>query len=150
DVDDDIATYREAVKLMKALSPGDPTSWAAQAGIHGTVSGGFLYCQHGTDHFFDWHRAYLFYFEKICQKLTHNKKFGLPYWNWNQVPDINPAFLDPASPLFLARNRNSMIGSWSVTTPALDPILADTNFFTLSPQIEGTPHNNVHGFAANR
>lgn len=146
DVDDDIATYREAVTLMKALPATDPRSWTAQAGIHGTVSGGFLYCQHGTDHFFDWHRAYLFYFEKICQKLTHKKKFGLPYWNWNQVPDINPAFLDPASSLYLARNRNSMTGSWSVTTAALDPIMADTNFFTFRPQIEGTPHNNVHGY----
>src|SRR5258705_3538295 len=40
DVDDDIATYREAVKLMKAVPPGDPTSWAAHAGIDGTGSGG--------------------------------------------------------------------------------------------------------------
>src|SRR2546423_6351112 len=146
DVDDDIATYKEAVSLMKALPASDPRSWTAQAGVHGTGSGGFLYCQHGTDHFFDWHRAYLFYFEKICQKLTHNKKFGLPYWNWNQRPDIHTAFLDTTSSLFLARLRTSMTGSWSVTTPALDPILADTNFFTFRQQIEGTPHNTVHGY----
>lgn len=145
-VDADIATYKHAVELMKALPASDPRSWIAQAGIHGTVAGGFLFCQHGTDHFFDWHRAYLVYFERICQKLTGEKKFGLPYWNWNQNPDINPAFLLPASPLFLARNRTSMTGSWSVTTAALDPILADTNFFTFRPQIEGTPHNTVHGY----
>jgi tyrosinase len=146
EVDADIATYKQAVDLMKALPGSDPRSWIAQAGIHGTVAGGFLFCQHGTDHFFDWHRAYLFYFEKICQKLTGNAKFGLPYWNWNQNPDINPAFLVPASSLFLARTRTSMTGSWSVTTPALDPILADTNFFTFGQQIEGTPHNTVHGY----
>jgi tyrosinase len=146
EVDADIATYKQAVDLMKALPVTDPRSWTAQAGIHGTVAGGFLFCQHGNDHFFDWHRAYLFYFEKICQKLTGNAKFGLPYWNWNQNPDINPAFLDPASSLFLARTRTSMTGSWSVTTPALDPILADTNFFTFRQQIEGTPHNTVHGY----
>lgn len=142
-VDADIATYKHAVELMKALPASDPRSWTAQAEVHGTVAGGFLYCQHGTDHFFDWHRAYLLYFERICQKLTGKKKFGLPYWNWNQNPDINPAFLDPASALFLARTRTSMTGSWSVTTPALDPIFADTNFFTFRPQIEGTPHNTV-------
>lgn len=146
EVDADINTYRQAVTLMKALPATDPRSWDNQAGIHGTVSGGFLFCQHGTDHFFDWHRAYLFYFEKICQKLTGNSKFGLPYWNWNQTPDIHAAFLDSASVLFLARNRTSMTGSSSVTTAELDPIFADTNFFTFRPQIEGTPHNTVHTY----
>lgn len=146
EVDADIATYRQAVTLMKALPGSDPRSWTAQAAIHGTVSGGFNFCQHGTDHFFDWHRAYLFYFEKICQKLTGNAKFGLPYWNWNQNPDINPAFLDSTSSLFLARTRTSMTGSSSITTAELDPIFTDTNFFTFGSQIEGTPHNTVHGF----
>ena len=116
EVDADIATYKQAVTLMKGLPASDLRSWNAQALIHGTVAGGFNFCQHGTDHFFDWHRAYLLYFERICQKLTGNAKFGLPYWNWNQNPDIHPAFLDTSSPLFLARNRTSMTGSWSVTT----------------------------------
>jgi tyrosinase len=142
----DIETYRQAVAAMKALPASDPRSWTAQAGIHGTVAGGFNFCEHGTDHFFDWHRAYLFYFEKICQKLTGNAQFGLPYWNWNQNRDIHPAFLDAASTLFLARNRNSMSGSNSVTTSALDPIFSDSNFFTFGQQLEGTPHNNVHTF----
>ena len=145
-VDADIATYREAVELMKALPASDPTSWAAQAAIHGTAGVGFKWCQHGTTHFFDWHRAYLLYFERICQKLTGDKKFGLPYWNWNQNPDINVAYLDPTSALFLARNRTSMTGSSAITTAELDPILANTNFFFYSSQIEGTPHNNVHGY----
>jgi len=146
EVDADIDTYRNAVTAMKSLSSGDPRSWSAQAEIHGTVAGGFNFCEHGTDHFFDWHRAYLFYFEKICQKLTGNPKFGLPYWNWNQDPDINPAFLDPNSTLFLARTRNSMSGSSSVSTAELDPIFADTNFFTFRIQLEGTPHNTVHTY----
>jgi tyrosinase len=145
EVDADIATYRQAVTLMKALPAGDQRSWSNQAAIHGAGCC-FNFCEHGTDHFFDWHRAYLFYFEKICQKLTGNTKFGLPYWNWNQNPDINPAFLDSSSVLFLARSRTSMSGSTSITTAELDPIMADTNFFTFSSQIEGTPHNNVHGF----
>src|SRR5437016_10586580 len=94
EVDADIATYRQAVKAMKDLdnnNPGDPRSWLNWAAIHG-VPAHFNFCEHGTDHFFDWHRGYLFYFEKICQKLTINPKFGLPYWNWNQDPDVHPAF----------------------------------------------------------
>jgi tyrosinase len=144
EVDADIATYRNAVSLMKGLPASDPRSWDNQAGIHGTTAG-FLWCQHGTDHFFDWHRAYLLNFERICQKLTGNAHFGLPYWNWNQDPAIHPAFLDPSSPLFLARNTTTMAGSGAVATSQLDPIFGDTNFFTFSHQIEGTPHNTVHG-----
>lgn len=145
DVDATIATYRDAVTAMKRLSAADGRNWNAQADIHGTATR-FNYCQHGTVHFFDWHRAYLFYLEKICQRLTNDPKFALPYWNWNQTPDIHPAFLDTASVLFLPRSRNSMSGSFSITTPTLDPIFADTNFFTFSAQLEGTPHNNVHSF----
>ena len=148
EVDADIATYTQAVTLMKGLdttNPADPRSWSNQAAIHG-VPAHFNFCQHGTEHFFDWHRAYLFYFEKICQKLTGNAKFGLPYWNWNQDPDINPAFLDASSTLVLARSRTSMTGSSSITTAELDPIFGDTNFFTFWQQIEGTPHNNVHTY----
>lgn len=142
----DIDVYRQAVAAMKALPAGDPRSWSAQAGIHGTASAGFRFCEHGTDHFFDWHRAYLLYFEQICQKLTQKPKFGLPYWNWNQNMAINPAFLDTTSTLFLARTRQSMAGSSSITAAALNPILADSNFFTFRPQLEGTPHNNVHTY----
>lgn len=146
EVDADIDTYRQAVALMKSLQPNDPLNWAAQAAIHGIANVGFTYCEHGTDHFFDWHRAYLFYFEKICQKLTGKPKFGLPYWNWNQDPDIHPAFLDTSSTLFMARARNSMSGSNADLTGTLDPIFGDSNFYTFRQQLEGTPHNLTHTY----
>lgn len=148
DVDADIATYRHAVEMMKALDSTNPTdqrSWRNQASIHGSVAGGFNFCEHGNEHFFDWHRAYLLNFERICQKLTGNSKFGLPYWNWNQNPAIHSAYLDTASALFLARSKTDMSGVSAVSTAELDPILADTNFYTFWQQIEGTPHNTVHG-----
>jgi tyrosinase len=144
EVDATIELYKQAVTAMKTLPAADPRSWTAQAQIHGTVAGGFNFCEHGTDHFFDWHRAYLLYFERICQQLTHHRKFGLPYWNWNQNPDIHPAFLDTAGPLFLGRTRTSVSGFGTTTTATLDPIFADTNYFTFQPQVEGTPHNTVH------
>jgi len=144
EVDADIETYRQAVEQMKALPAGNPRSWASQAAIHGTAGVGFNFCQHGTDHFFSWHRAYLVYLERICQELTGNKKFGLPYWNWNQDPDIHPAFLDASSALFSARTRTSVSGHSSFSTSTLDTIFGDTNFFTFGNQIEGTPHNSGH------
>lgn len=144
-VNNDIAIYRDAVAQMKSLPASDPRSWAAQAGLHGSVTGGFNFCQHGTNHFFSWHRAYLLYFERICQQLTGEKKFGLPYWNWNQNPAIHSAFLDSTSPLFDGtRVTTTVAGVSSFTDDTLDPILEDDNFFTYSSLIEGTPHNSAH------
>jgi len=145
EVDADLVIYRDAVAAMKALPASNPISWAAQAAIHGQNPCCFNFCEHGTDHFFDWHRAYLLFFERICQKLTNQPKFGLPYWNWNQVGAINPAFLDTSSSLFLARSNTNLTGASYISTAELDPIMADTNFFSFMDQIEGTPHNQVHG-----
>ncbi len=145
EVDHAISLYTQAVTAMMGLPGTDQRNWANQAAIHG-VFAHFNYCQHGNDHIFDWHRAYLFYFEKICQKLTGDRKFGLPYWNWNQTPDIHPAFLDTTSVLYLGRFNNSMTGSTATITPTLDPIFADANYYTFRPQFEGTPHNTVHTY----
>src|ERR1700722_15383652 len=87
-VNHDLKTYADAVSLMKQLAATDARNWDAVAAIHGTAAAGFIWCQYGNDHFFDWHRGYLFNFERICQTLTGDKKFGLPYWNWNQNPNI--------------------------------------------------------------
>lgn len=144
-VDNDIAIYRDAVAAMKALPNGDPRSWFAQAAIHGTAGVGFNLCHHGTDHFFSWHRAYLLYFERICQELTGESGFGLPYWNWNQNPDLNPAFLDGSSSLFDgSRVNTSVAGVSNFTDATLNPIFEDGNFFSFGAQIEGTPHNRGH------
>lgn len=143
EVDADINTYRSAVQAMKALPAGNPISWEAQAAIHGNANN-FTFCEHGTDHFFDWHRAFLFFFEKICQKVSGNPKFGLPYWNWNQNPVIHPAFLVNGDPLFMARSNTDMTNLWAISDAALDPMMQDTNFFTFRQQIEGTPHNSIH------
>ncbi len=149
EVDADIAIYAEAVRLMKELNstaPADKRGWNKQSAIHGVNNVDFTFCHHGTDHFFSWHRAYLFYFEKICQKLTANPKFGLPYWNWNQDPGIHSAFLNTTSSLYDSRFRTSMSGNSAVSGPVLDTIFIDTNFFTFGGQIEGTPHNSTHGY----
>lgn len=144
DVDAAIAIYRDAVSAMKALPGSDPRSWTAQAAIHGSVTGGFNLCQHGTNHFFSWHRAYLLYFERICQNLTGQTSFGLPYWNWNQTPDIHPAFTVSGSSLSHPRVKTTVAGSSAFSNSTMDTIFSDTNFFTFSSQLEGSPHGTAH------
>ena len=147
-VNHDMAVYADAVNAMKGLASSDARNWSSIAAIHGTASAGFIWCQHGNDHFFDWHRGYLLNFERICQKLTGDKHFGLPYWNWNQNPGVPAPFLDTTSTLFAARGNTSMAGdpTGSTTGGALDPIFGDSNFYTFSSQLEGTPHNTVHTY----
>lgn len=144
-VDAAIATYKQAVTLMKGLPASNPRSWAAQAALHGTVSPNvFNFCQHGTDHFFSWHRAYLVYFEQICRELTGDKDFGLPYWNWNQDHQMHSEFTNPASPLHHPRNNTTVGGDPSFSDITLNAIMGDGNFFNFSSQIEGSPHNMTH------
>lgn len=144
DVQHTLDIYREAVVRMKALPAADPRSWNAQAALHGTVTGGFNLCQHGTPHFFSWHRAYLLYFERICQELTGEKSFGLPYWNWNRQPAMHPAFLAAGSALNHPRSSTTVGTNAAFGDPGMTTILSDTNFFTFSSQLEGTPHNTAH------
>ncbi len=140
-----ITTYEEAVAEMKDLDDDDPRSWNAQAGLHGTVTPNvFNFCQHGTNHFFSWHRAYLYYFERICQELTGNSDFGLPYWNWNQNQQMHGAFTDPASTLSHERNSTSVAGNSAFSDSTMDTIFSDNNFFTFGSQLEGSPHNMAH------
>src|SRR2546423_13437613 len=61
DVDDDIATYKEAVSLMKALPASDPRSWTAQAGGYWEGLGGVLLFPAGHGYFFGLHPALFFY-----------------------------------------------------------------------------------------
>jgi tyrosinase len=152
-----VETYRSAVAAMKALPASDPRSWNAQAEIH------FNHCPHGNWFFLPWHRAYLLYFEQICRELTGNRGFALPYWNWTCNRRIPDAFLgDGSNPLFQP-NRSGVppaaLGDAVVGTGVIDAILDEPNFLlfaseasaTLRPPVgygplEGTPHNQVHGF----
>src|SRR5262249_46915439 len=71
-----IQSYKDAITQMKALPSTDGRNWTRQAQIHND------HCPHGNWYFLPWHREYLVYFERIVRKLSGNKTFALPYWNW--------------------------------------------------------------------
>ncbi|GJM93002.1 hypothetical protein PR202_ga09513 [Eleusine coracana subsp. coracana] len=111
-----MAKYRRAVALMKALPRSDPRSFYQQANVHCAYCSG-AYRQaghpelplqiHFTWLFFPFHRAYLYFFERIAAKLLGDPGFALPFWSWD-VPEgmrIPDEFADPASPLYNARRN---------------------------------------------
>jgi tyrosinase len=149
-----LQTYRAAISAMKALPNNDQRNWTNQALIH------FNKCSHGNWFLLPWHRAYLLYFERICQKLTGNAQFAIPYWNWTNnpaVPDVFYAVGDVLNDTSKTLPQGAPISSGFVSHSVLEAILEETNFQifgsgkvtsqqavdTYGP-LEATPHNHVH------
>lgn len=158
-------SWRSAITQMQGLPASNPRSWAAQAAIHGSVAGGFNRCTHGNWLFLPWHRAYLFYFERICQQLSGNAGFALPYWNWTANPQVPPVFWAQGDALFHSprgATQSSTANSSIVGSTNIENILSETNFELFASgaidcnvdqttgstygSLEGGPHNYVHGF----
>ncbi|HEU4881533.1 MAG TPA: tyrosinase family protein [Longimicrobium sp.] len=152
-----IDAYKAAVTAMKALPTTDGRNWTRQAQIH------LDHCPHGNWFFLPWHRAYLFYFEKICRALSGYEPFALPYWNWTTSREIPAVFWGgPSNPLFNGTRwatPTSQADLWYIGAPVIEGILNIANFevFASGPsptqrgasttgELEGTPHNNIHGF----
>ena len=107
-----LADLRTAVKKMRDLAPRHPFSWTFQANIHwrpffpdyvyqqadestdpaqqlfrdttgfSPSADVFNKCPHANWWFLPWHRAYLYFFERILRWASGNAKFSLPYWNY--------------------------------------------------------------------
>ncbi|KAE8818538.1 Polyphenol oxidase A1, chloroplastic [Hordeum vulgare] len=106
-----MAKYERAIALMKALPHTDPRSFYQMANIHCAYCTG-SYRQTGNQEldmqihlswfFFPFHRAYLYFFERIAAKLLGEPDFGLPFWSWD-VPDgmrMPPEFANSSSSLY--------------------------------------------------
>ena len=80
--------YRQAVIRLRALPATNACNWANLSDIHAAM------CPHRNWFFLPWHRAYLWYFERICRKVLGKPEFMLPYWNWTTTPAIPAGFWD--------------------------------------------------------
>jgi tyrosinase len=117
--DPTLAAYAAAVQVMQGRADSDPTSWAFQAAIHGTLSTNPLpgqnQCQHATWFFVSWHRMFVFHFERIVRAAVvaagGPTDWALPYWNpelGGAHAAIPPAFRSPTAdgqpnPLFVSQ-----------------------------------------------
>ncbi|KAF7051605.1 hypothetical protein CFC21_059829 [Triticum aestivum] len=106
-----MAKYERAIALTKALPHTDPRSFYQMANIHCAYCTG-SYRQtthpeldmqiHFSWFFFPFHRAYLYFFERIAAKLLGEPDFALPFWSWD-VPDgmrMPPELANSSSPLY--------------------------------------------------
>lgn len=150
-----LVAYRKAIQVMRAKPATDPTSWLAQANIHGAFSApaGMLanVCQHGNLFFLSWHRMYLHFFERIVRAASGDPAFALPYWGYSPTgkrdlpaPFRTPA--DPSNPLYVSQRRATINGGASLSASVVDAgtALLDPTFSGFSSLLEGTPHGVVH------
>ncbi|MWV18290.1 hypothetical protein F3I16_19810 [Pseudomonas sp. L-22-4S-12] len=154
----EIRAYQRAVGIMKSLPADDKRSWAYQAKIHD------MFCPHNNWWFLPWHRAYLFYFESICQDLLSDQSFRLPYWDWTKDTSVPAPFWDKNSPLYHQNRRatpNSQISQETTGPKVITRIINSPLDFTLysgntntdnqrerafAGLLESTPHNGIHQF----
>jgi len=159
----EVARLQLAYKKLRDLTasdPDDPRGWMQQAKVHCWQCGGSGMDIHGSWTFLPWHRAYLYFHERILCKLLNDNSFRLPYWSWDDKLYRNlPAIYRTATaggdtnPLYDANrsdgaaNGSSMPGS---IFPALQNPMNAANFASFGGgasaggALEFGPHGAIH------
>jgi polyphenol oxidase len=156
----EIQKLRDAYQAMRALDtsdPNDPRAFQHQANIH------CWYCGHGTQvhgswQFFVWHRAYLYFHERILGKLVGDMDFRLPYWDWEtsthrKMPGAYTSPNDASNPLWNSTRLMSPtdeVPDEDVGDAVMEAALTAGSFeefggtASSSGIPEGAPHGSVH------
>ena len=161
-----LASLRKGVRVMKSRKPSDPKSWFYQAAIHGVTNEQIIAaadrdpgvadvqremfwnrCPHHGEpsaDFLVWHRAYLFYFERILREAAEDPTLSLPYWDYTGGDTNFPvAFSEqlrnagdiiPRNPLYSAEREGAFTGgrltlSAAITTEAYKRIMEEKFLF---------------------
>jgi polyphenol oxidase len=156
----EIQKLKDAYKAMRDLAvsdPNDPRGFAHQANVHCWNCG-----QSDQIHFqwafFAWHRAYLYFHERILGKLIGDEDFRLPYWSWDNPAhrSLPPPYTNPndaTNPLFNSTRTKTPTDQLSdalVGEEVIEGVLtlgtfAEFGGTATSPgSPEGTPHGPVH------
>jgi polyphenol oxidase len=162
----DADRLRNGYKALRALAqsdPNDPRGWLQQGDKHCWNCGGGLDGQageeiHGSWLFLPWHRAFLYFHERILGTLINDKSLRLAYWDWDNAAHraVPSAWLTPnnaTNPLFDA-NRSAVAGnqlpSFIVGPSVMNPIRNATTFTQFGGNVsnpgilENGPHGGVH------
>jgi tyrosinase len=107
---DQVAALRQGFESLYGLR--DERGYGFLAGVHGLPLP--VYCEHGTDLFLPWHRAYLYVFERALQDRV--PMADLPWWDWSS-PDAHREGLPPA---YRGSGTRNPLAAGPVTLSAAD------------------------------
>jgi Common central domain of tyrosinase/Polyphenol oxidase middle domain len=119
-----VESYRRGVDVMMQRDLSDKTSWWFQANVHSlpddelakfkSLERYWRQCPHKNYFFLSWHRAYLYFYERIVRKASGDPDFALPYWAYDDpqqatlpiafVPDDDEMGKDATTPVLSRRN----------------------------------------------
>ncbi len=155
---DDAPLYAGFFGVLTNLTPPDQPPGLAEK-IWAT-------CEHGSAHFFTWHRMYLYFFERVLREASGDPTFALPYWDYtndkadqaqpNELPYRLPTIFAMeqlnistgliANPLYEKR-RTAGFGQLVQLDPRetdVDSTLALDDFNDFQSGLEGGVHGFVH------
>ena len=70
--------------------PNDPRGYLQQANLHCFHCGHDTLDVHDSPYFLPWHRAFIYYHERILCELIPDPTFRLPYWDWDEPTTVLP------------------------------------------------------------
>ena len=160
---DEVTRLRLAYQKLRDLAnsdPSDPRGWMQQAMVHCWQCGGSGTDIHQSWTFLPWHRAYLYFHERILCTLLNDDTFRLPYWSWDDassrsLPDIyQPATLNGAANSLYDANRSSDAVNGASMPAAIFPARQNPmnagNFASFGGDgngggsLENGPHGAIH------
>jgi len=153
---DQLKAAYQAMRALDTSDPSDPRGFTQQANVH------CVFCatndpalqMHFTWRFFAWHRAYLYFHERILGKLINNANFRLPFWGWDSgfrnlpQPYVTPN--DATNPLFNSTRAlapGTGLDLANVGPTVINGVLTLGSFddFGGTATASGTPEGNPHG-----
>ncbi|MBM3810041.1 MAG: hypothetical protein FJW20_00230 [Acidimicrobiia bacterium] len=157
--------YR-ALRNLTNSNANDPRGWMQQANVHcfqcgGNPAGSDI---HQSWFFLPWHRAYLYYHERILGRLINDMSFRLPFWDWDlpasrNLPPIYRPQTVSSQPNSLFDNLRDTNGGQAMPAsifPANSNPMNSPNFPTFGGSassggsLENTIHGLVHVWTAHR
>jgi tyrosinase len=130
-----VATYRDAVGIMKQMPTSEKFNWVKLSEIHGSRTSGYKFCPHGNWYFLPWHRAFTATYERIVRHLTNNNDFAMPFWDWTANPLMPEVFLSPKTPdgktNWLFVTDQGVQRTWPPTTPMPNNIVGQNVLNTI-------------------
>ena len=135
-----IDALRRGILAMKQMPATDPTSWEYQSKVHGSVTAGPYWnkCQHRHWWFLAWHRAYLYYLERMLQRAANESRLRIPYWNYSNPANRSlPAlFLDPTTVFYVpGRNLTSPADQVTASSVNIAQAMSRTAFIGSNAQL---------------
>jgi polyphenol oxidase len=146
------------MRALDTSDPNDPRGFRHQANVHCWSCAGEGPQVHFSWQFFAWHRAYLYFHERILGKLIGDMEFRLPYWDWEttshrRIPGAYSTPGDSGNPLWNSTRDMSAtdeLADEDVGEDLMEAALTAGTFAEFGGDAgdngipEGTVHGNVH------